>query len=391
VLIAANLRPAVASVGPVLGDISRALGLSSVQAAALTTVPVVCFGVLAPAAPALAGRLGMHRALAVLLLAIAVGLALRVGGGVAALFAGTIVAAAGIAAANVLVPAVVKRDFPHRIGLLMGVYTTALTGAAALAAGLTVPLGRLVGHGWRAALGVWALPAALALCVWLPQTLGDRRDAPIRSDGAAPGSLLRDRIAWSVTGYFGLQSLIFYAVLSWLPTLYREHGYSPQAAGGLLSLSTLVQAPVALIVPLLAARAHDQRLLVAASACFTAAGLGGILLAPTAAAVAWMIVLGIGQGSAFPIALTLIVLRASDSHVTARLSAMAQSAGYVIAGLGPLAVGAVRAATGSWRPAIGLLLAMLILQLGAGLSAARARLVSPAPARRTGEHPGRRS
>ncbi len=383
VLLAANLRPAVASVGPVLDDISHALHLSATEAAALTTVPVMCFGLLAPTAPWLARRLGMHRALAGLLLAVLAGLVLRVVGGVTMLFVGTVVAAAGIAAANVLVPAVVKRDFPQRVGLVMGIYTTALTAAAALAAGLTVPIGRLAGHGWRGALGAWALPVALALVVWSPQTLGRHRDAPVGRDEALPGSLLRDRVAWAVTLYFGLQSLSFYAVLSWLPTLYRDHGYSPEAAGAVLSLATFVQAPVSLVVPALAARAREQRGLVAASVGLTAAGLVGILLAPTAAAPLWAVMLGIGQGAAFPVALTIMVLRTADSHVTARLSAMAQTVGYVIAGVGPLAVGALHDATGSWDASFGLLVLLLGAQLLAGLAAGRARLVRPAPGRKT--------
>ncbi len=368
IAVAANLRPAVASVGPVLSDIRANLGLSAAGAAVLTTVPVVCFGLVAGAGPWLARRVGMRRAIAVLAVAILGGLLLRVGPGITTLFAGTILAAAAIAAANVLLPSLIKADFGHRTGLLMGLYTTALTGSAAAAAGLTVPLGHLIGHGWRGSLGVWAVLAAVGLVLWLPRL----RNAPhhTRLQRPAASGMRSSGIAWMVTGYFGLQSLSFYAVLSWLPTLYRDHGYSAAAAAGLLSLSALVQVPVALVLPSIATRMHHQGLLVAISAALTAAGLIGILVAPTAAPVGWVVALGLGQGAAFPIALTLLVLRTRTVAATTALSAMAQSFGYLIAAAGPALLGLLHAATGGWQVPVAVLAALLLPQTIAGLRAA---------------------
>lgn len=374
VVLAVNLRPALASVGPVLADLRADVGLTVTGAALLTTVPVLCLGALAPLAPQLARRLGLERALALVAGVVVAGLLLRVADGVAGLFAGTVVALGAVAVGNVLMPALIKRDFPDRTGTMMGVYTACLTGFAAVAAGITVPLGERLGLGWRGALGMWALPAALALLCWLPLT---RRAEPPRSAPAAGTTrrLLRDPLAWQVTLFFGLQSLSFMAVLAWLPSIYREAGFGPAAAGLLLSASTLVQAPVSLVVPRLATRLADQRGLVAGSTALIAVGLAGVLVAPTAAPYLWVVVLGAGHGAVFALALILVVLRTRVNADTAALSAMAQTVGYVVAAAGPLLVGALRDATGSWTPSLLLLLGLLVPQLLVGLPAGRARVL----------------
>lgn len=372
-LLAANMRPAVASVGPVLDDIRRGLQLSSAETSFFTTVPVLCFGLLAPVAPRLAHRLGMGRALIVLLAAVSAGLLVRVTAGTAVLYAGTVLATGGIAAANVLLPALVKRDFPSRVGLMMGIYTLTLTGFAALAAGVTAPVERDLGHGWRGALAVWVLPAIFATAWWVARSR--RQSEPEAGVRPSMVPLLRDPVAWYVTGFFGMQSLGFYSVLSWLPTLYRDHGYSATSAGALLSLTAVIQMPVALVAPSLAARSPHQQVHVAVSAALTAVGFAGLLFVPTVVAPFWVIVLGIGQGSSFPIGLTLVVLRTTNDTVTAQLSAMSQTIGYLIAAVGPLLVGALHAATGSWNEPMALLLALVLPQLVLGLLAALPRTV----------------
>jgi CP family cyanate transporter-like MFS transporter len=375
VLIAINLRPAVASVGPVLRDLESDTGLSATGAAVLTSIPIVCFGALAPVAPRLARRLGLRPALGLLLAVMAAGLLLRLVPGLPTLFLGTVLAAGGIAAANVLVPALIKDDYPTRTGPAMGIYTTALTLAAAVAVGVSVPAEHTLGGGWRTALGLWAIPAVLALAVWLPLVRGGAEKPP--ESTPAPGSLLREPIAWQVMGYFGLQALSFYAVLAWLPSLFRDAGFSPATAGGLVSLSAFLQCPVALVVPVLATRIRDQRLLALGAGLFAAAGLLGILTAPAAAPWLWILLLGIGQGAAFPLGLTLVVVRTGQPSVTARLSAMAQSGGYLVASLGPLLVGTLHDVTGSWTASVTLLLVLLVPQIACGWGAGRARLAVP--------------
>ncbi len=370
-LVAFNLRAAVASVGPVLPEIRTDLPLSGTGAALLTFLPVLCFGLLAMAAPGLARRWGIEPVLLGVLGVLTAGLLLRVLDGPTVLLLGTALAGAAIAVGNVLVPPLIKRDFPDRIGLMMGVYTMAVSGSAAVAAGLTVPLGDAIGLGWRGALGVWLVPAALAAAAWLPQVRNHTR--PPEPPQGPP--LRRSALAWQVTFYFGLQSLCFYSVLAWLPSIYREHDFGPAAAGALLSVSGLVQIPVALVMPTLANRSANQVPHIVASTLFIGAGLAGVLIAPTAAPYLWAVLIGIGQGAAFALALHLFVLRTRQVHETARLSAMAQTVGYVISAFGPLLVGLVHDATGSWTAPLLLLLALLVPQLAFGALSGRARTI----------------
>jgi CP family cyanate transporter-like MFS transporter len=368
--IAANLRPAVASVGPVLDDIQRSLHLSDAEVSAVSAAPAVCFGLFAPLGAWLTRRLGMHRSVTVLAAALVGGLLLRLGPDLATFVAGTLVAAVGIAALNVVTPVLVKTDFPRRTGLVMGIYTTALVGVAAISAGVTVPAEHAIGHGWRGGLGIWVVLAVVGLVIWAPQT----RDAEEPAlDLPRMGSLLRDRVAWAVTGYFGLQSLGLYALLAWLPSLFASHGYSDSKAGALLSVSVAVQAPIALLTPSLAHRRAHQGTLVIGSTLMTAAGFLGLLVAPTAAPWVWVTLLGIGQGSSFPLSLTMLVLRSPTPDSTTALSSMAQTGGYLIAALGVLLVGVLHAATGSWSVSVGLLLALTVPQQLCGFVAGRPR------------------
>jgi MFS transporter, CP family, cyanate transporter len=270
----------------------------------------------------------------------------------------------------VLLPALVKREFPERLGLVTGVYTTVVSLGAAAAAGATVPLADLLGGGWRPGLGVWAVPAAVALAVWVPLAVS-RHDPALSLRPSPAASLLRDRLAWSVTAFLGLQSLSFYAMLAWLPSVLREEGLSALAAGGLLGLLTTIGTPLGLALPSLLVRARDQRRWVAVVTGTTAAGLLGLAVAPGTVPALWAVLIGLGQGAAFPLALTLVVLRARDGDDAARLSAMAQGFGYCLAATGPLLLGALRDAAGSWHLPIGLLVVLLVPQLVAGLDAGR--------------------
>ena len=372
VAIGINLRPAIASVGPVLDDLKRSLQLSDAEASAVTSLPVVCFGLFAPVGAWLSRRVGLRRAVAVLALVLVAGMFLRLGPDLGTFVMGTLIAAAGIAALNVVTPALVKLDFPHHTGLMMGVYTTALTGAAAAAAGLTVPAEHTIGHGWRGGLAVWAVLAVVGLVIWLPQATGSG-EPPL--DQPHIGALLRDRVAWLVTAYFGLQSLSFYAILTWLPTLFTDHGYSASRAGALLSVSALVQAPVALITPTLAARSRQQGPWVLAAAGFAAAGLLGLLIAPTGRR-------GCGWSSSASARerrsrsrSRCMVMRSPTPEATTALSSMAQTIGYLVAALGPLLVGVLHAATGGWTASLSLLLVLLVPLSVTGFLAGRPRPV----------------
>jgi MFS transporter, CP family, cyanate transporter len=378
VLLAANLRPAAAGIGPLIDRIRAGTGLSAAGAGVLVTLPVLSFGALAPLAPTLARRLGAKATVAAALAVLLLGLLVRLIPGIAFLFLGTMVAGAGIAVGNVLLPVLVRRSFPERVGLITGLYTTALVGFAALSAGVSVPVADAIGDGWRPGLAIWAIPAAAALLVWAPQLT--RREPAGGPDGhrvAGARSLLRDKVAWAVTLFFGIQSAGFYATLAWLPSVFHSHGVSTARAGLLLSLSLIVGLVPTLIVPAMAVRARDQRPLVFAAIGCVAAGWLGVLLAPTAAPYLWVVLLGVGQNASFPLSLTLIVLRGGSVTSTGALSTLVQSVGYLIAAIGPLAIGALHDASGSWTPALLVLTALLVPQLLFGLAASRNRTVAP--------------
>jgi MFS transporter, CP family, cyanate transporter len=373
VLVAVNLRPAVAGVGPVLPDLRAGLPLSGTGAAVLTTLPVLCFGLLATAAPRLVRRFGIEPVLVGAMLALATGALGRVLDGPAALFAGTVVVGGAIAVGNVLIPPLVKRDFPDRTGVMMGVYTMAVSGAAAVAAGLAVPLADATGLGWRGALGVWAVPAVVAALAWLPRLRG--RTRPSTAAAATRRPLWRSPLAWQLTVFFGLQSLSFYAVLGWLPSMYRDFGATPAVAGFLLSFSGLVQIPVSLVLPTLANRATRQVGYAVGATAVIGIGLLGVLLAPMAAPYLWVGLIGAGQGACFALGLNLFVLRTERVADTARVSAMAQSIGYTLCAFGPLLVGLLHDATGSWTGPLVLLLALIVPQGVSGALAGRNRTV----------------
>jgi CP family cyanate transporter-like MFS transporter len=380
VLLAANLRPAAAAVGPLLGRIRADTGLSATGAGVLTTLPVLCFGAMAPLAPPMARRLGERTTVAVALAVLLFGLLVRLVPGLGFLFFGTAVAGAAIAVANVLLPVLVRGNFPHRVGLLTGMYTTALTGFAALAAGVSVPVADAFGGGWRPGLAIWAVPAAIALAVWAPYLVRRQRgggDSGVQVSGAR--ALLHDRVAWFVTLFFAIQSAGFYSALAWLPSVFHSHGISTTRAGLLLSLSLFVGLIPALVVPSMATRARDQRAFVLVFVSLIATGWLGLILAPTSAPYLWVVLLGLGQQGAFPLALTLIVLRGGDVRSTAALSTLVQTVGYLCAAVGPLAIGAIHDITGSWTPALLVLLALVVPQTVIGLAAARKRTVAPVP------------
>ena len=380
-VMAVNLRPALASVGPVLPEIGADLGLGSWQLAVLTAGPVFCMGLFAATASGLVRRAGLRAAVVVVLATIGAGLLVRLGPGLALLFAGTLVAAVGIAVGNVLVPTLVREEHPDRVGPLMGLYTVALAGSASVASAASVPLAQYSDLGWRAALGPWALLALVAAVASAPRAR--RQRAPGTTVRARPGGLGRSRLAWSVTGYFALQSLSFYTTLTWLAPILRDGGTSATRAGLLVSLLTLVQLPASLAVPLVASRRSSQRPLVVLVCVVSVLGLSGLLLAPGHLPVLWVGLLGLGQGAGFALALTLLVLRTSTPADTTALSAMTQSVGYTCAGLGPLAAGALHDLLGTWSVPLALLLALLVLQLLPGLVAA-----GPGVVRRSGSGAG---
>jgi len=382
VLVALNLRPAIASVPPVLPDIQRDLRLSGTGAGALTALPVVCLGLFAPVAARLAGRFGVDRVVAWALVVLGAGTLARAVGGAAGLFAATFVAGIGLAVGGALLPGIVKAHFAaDRAATVTGLYTTGLAGGALLAAALTVPLRNLLGGAWAPALAVWALPAVAALAVWrrvaVPAGPGPPGPGPAgeASPPARGGLPWRSGLAWRVTLYTGLQSLLFYASLTWLSPLFQARGWSAERAGALLAVFSLTQLVATLGLPVLADRTGDRRPWIALSVSACTAGLLALAVAPLAAP--WLVaaVIGFGTGGQFAMALTLLVDAAADPAASRRLSGMAFLVGYLLAAAGPAAVGGLYDATGGFTAAFLALTVIGVVTLALGVSVRRGAVV----------------
>ncbi len=383
VAVALNLRPAVVAVSPLLDTIRDDTGLSAPLAGLLTTLPLICFGVFSPVAPRLARRIGLEWAVGASLVLLVLGILLRLVTPVTALYAGSILAGAGIAIANVLMPAFVKREFSQHPSGILGVYTAALNIGAAAAGGLTVPIGTALALAWRPALAFWVVLAGLGLALWLPILLRSRR---IRAAQPEPSDadrelaeaedirgfvLLRSPVARQVTGYLALQSIQFYSYAAWLPTLLGDEGIDASTAGYMLMLSNLTGAAAALVLPVFIKRLATQRPPVVAVTSFYAVSLLGLLVAPSSGAWVWVCIYGVAQGAGFSLALTLMVLRSPDAAVAARLSGVAQLIGYLIAATGPVLLGVVHDLTGGWQWPIVVLIVLLGPMLWVGLGAGR--------------------
>ncbi|WP_235022630.1 CynX/NimT family MFS transporter [Amycolatopsis alkalitolerans] len=374
VLAALNLRPAVTATGSVLDEMRESLGASATWASALTTAPGLCFAAAGLAAPWVAKRVGISASVAASLVLLTGGMILRVLDGPLVVLGGTLVATAGIALANVLIPVVVKESFTARIGLVTGLYTGALQAGGALGSAVTPALSGAFG-GWREGLVSWAVLSGLALVVWLAVA----RTRPASGHGAGSPetterSLLRNRLAWIVTIFFGLQACLAYIVMGWLPEVFIDAGLSRADAGLLVGLVSIIGLPVSLIVPPLAARQGSQSWWILALGVFGLTGVAGTMVAPSAAPVLWGILIGLGM-SVFSLALTTIALRARTGGDTARLSGMAQGFGYLFAAAGPFVFGVLHDLTGGWTVPFLMLLVIVAVQMVFGFLAGRPRYV----------------
>lgn len=377
VVAAFNLRPAVTSVGPVLEEIRTGLGMGGVVAGLLTALPAACFVAFGSLAPRLVARTFPSRLIWIALAAVTIGLAVRpFMPGTATFVLVSCLALGGIGVANIMMPVVVRRAFPQRIGMVTGVYSMGLTLGAATAAAVTVPLTGALGGDWRYGLAFWAIPAVLATLLWMGVARYIRQRAGGHPAGASSGGLrlIRSRTAWAVAILFGLQSTQAYVTMGWVPQIYRDAGLSATYAGVLLALIPAVGVPTSFLVPTLAARLRNQGGVAVALTGLGFIGYLGLWIMPTTAPWLWVIVLGISQG-VFPLALTMIGLRTRSAAGTVGLSSFGQSIGYLISIPGPIVVGALYGATGSWHIPLALLLVLLIPQGVAGVFAGRSRFV----------------
>lgn len=374
-LAAANMRPAVTSLASILGEVRDGLGVSSTWASVVTSVPTLCFGLAGIGAPLLARRWGINRVVGLSLAMLTVAMLVRVLGGPAIVLAGTVLVCGSIAMCNVLIPVVVKESFPHRVGMATGLYTTAMAAGGSAGSALTPWLNSETGS-WRLSLATWAVVALAALCVWAPATR--RSNSTVQVAGAPtsarPRSLMRSPLAWVVTVYFAMQSLIAYVVMGWLPEVFKGAGMDATSAGALLGVLLLVGVPINMVLPPLVARSRSQSGWAIGLTVVMTSGLLGLLFAPMALPVLWALLIGTGL-SAFPLALVFISLRTANASDTGQLSAMAQSLGYLIASAGPFLFGVLHDVTAAWTVSLTVLTCVALAQGVVGFIAGRPRTI----------------
>lgn len=388
VLAALNLRPAITSLGALFEETRTGLGMSGTVAGLITSVPALCFAVFGVTAPRLSRCFGPAAVVCAGMAAVAAGLLIRpFATGAAGFLAASALSLAGIALTNVLLPVIVKRYFPDRVGAMTGLYSMALAAGTSLAAAATVPLTEALGGSWRSGLLIWAAPALLAVLPWLPAARASRRTARADRARAAAGSgagtavradagprVVRSRTAWALAGYFGLQATGAYITMGWLPQIFRDAGVSAPTAGVLLAVTMVMGVPLAFVIPGLAARTKNQGAIAATLGVFGLTGYLGLYFAPAAGAWAWALLLGVSN-CAFPLVITLIGLRAKSPAGVVKLSAFAQSTGYLISLPGPLVIGALYQHSGGWDLPLALMAGLLLPQIALGVLAGRDRTI----------------
>ncbi|WP_200301290.1 CynX/NimT family MFS transporter [Streptomyces adelaidensis] len=401
VLTALNLRPAITSFGALLEEVRAGLGMSGSVAGLLTSVPPLCFAVFGVMAPRLARRFGPAAVVCAGMAAIAAGLLIRpYAGGTAGFLAASALALMGIAVSNVLMPVVVKRWFPDRVGSMTGLYSMALALGTSSAAAVTVPMTEALGGSWRTGLAAWAVLAAAAVLPWLP-LVRDRAARPaaergsVREEGSAesvsareeePGRdaharveaprlrITRSRTAWALAVFFGLQATAAYITMGWMPQIFRDAGVPAGTAGLLLAVTMVMGVPLAFVIPRLAIRLPHQGPIAAVLGVCGLLGYGGLHFAPAEGAWAWALLIGMANCS-FPLALTMVGMRARTGAGVVELSAFAQSTGYLISIPGPLVVGVLYQHSGGWGLPLALMAALMLPQIAAGVLAGRNRVV----------------
>ncbi|MET7274177.1 CynX/NimT family MFS transporter [Streptomyces flaveolus] len=392
VLAALNLRPAITSLGALLEEVRDGLGMSGSVAGLLTSVPPLCFAVFGVTAPRLARRFGPGAVVCAGMVAIAAGLLIRpYAGGTAGFLAASALALMGIAVSNVLMPVIVKRFFPDRVGSMTGLYSMALAFGTSIAAAATVPVTNALGGDWQPGLAVWAALAAAAVLPWIPFVRNRKApsaqetptDAPAGTDGPAEQPALRitrSRTAWALAVFFGLQATAAYVTMGWAAQIFRDAGVSAGTAGLLLAVIMVMGVPLAFVIPRVATRLPQQGPIVVVLGLCGLAGYAGLYLAPAGGAWVWALLLGISN-CAFPLALTMVGMRARTGAGVAQLSAFAQSTGYLISIPGPLLVGVLYQHSGGWGLPIVLMAALMVPQMVVGVLAGRDRTVEEEAAR----------
>ena len=349
VLISFNLRTPITAVGSVIDLIQAEYGLSAAVAGGITTLPLLMFAAVSPFVARISAKMGSGKTMALGLVLLAVGEIVRSYTGVVGLFVGTGLIGAGIAVGNVLIPSIIKLNFPGRVGVMTGIYTSGMCVFAAVGAGTSIPLAKDLGFGWTGALAFWFVLAVITMVVWLPQVRNSSGEEMDHTRCCSKTSIWKSRTAWWVTIFMGIQSLVFYTLVAWLPSIVMAKGMTDEFAGMVAFIYQIVAIPATLAVPMLCDRMRDQRALSVAIAAVYIVGLAGLLMLDGEAAIVMSVILmSLGMGGAISIAIAFISLRSPNAVRTGELSGMSQSAGYLLAAVGPMMVGSIFDATGSW-------------------------------------------
>lgn len=377
VLVAANLRVPLTSIGAVISFIRDDLNISNALAGTITTLPLLAFAFLSPFAPKIANRIGMEWTIAFSLVILIVGFFIRSLTGVTFLFLGTLFIGLAIAIGNVLIPAIIKINFPLKIGIMTGVYAICMNIFGALGSGVSAPLASIETLNWKGSLAIWGILALITLIVWLPQLKTKREHVEADVGRKQENSLWRSRLAWQITLFMGCQSLLYYTLITWLPDILQTYGYSSNTAGWIVSLMQFALIPATFIIPIIAERLNNQVGLSIAAASFFIIGFIGLLFGnSTYFLPIWAIMFGIASGSAFSLSMMFFTLRTKNGQEAADLSGMAQSVGYLLAAVGPVLVGALQDLTSTWTIPIIILIVVSFTVLINGISAGKDGYVS---------------
>ena len=375
IFIALNLRPALASVGPLIEEIRESTGLSNTLLGLLTTLPLIAFGVVSTLTPLFTKRFGIGGTLLGAMILLTIGIAMRYFQSIPALYLGTFLLGIAIALGNVLLPSLTKRNFSENSGFITSMYSSLMSVGAALAAGLSVPLSGNLNLGWRGSLVVWGLLSCIAIFVWMPQVGKLKKNTNNRSFAVAMKKMVKSKLAWKIALFMGLQSMVFYTILAWLPVILQSRGYDAAFAGWMLSLSQATGIIGSLVIPYLAGKQKNQRGIVVVLVLLELVSLTGLLFPQFGLVALWVSILGIALGGTFGLALLFLVLRSHDTESATELSGMAQSIGYLVAATGPMLFGGIFDLTGNWDYAIMVLFVIAFIKLYMGLGAGKAEKV----------------
>lgn len=378
VFISTTLRAPLTAVGPIISYIRDGLDISNVLAGFITTIPLLAFAIVSPFVPKIARRLGMEMTLFLAILLLAIGIIIRSLGTPFLLLLGTALIGVAITFGNVLLPSFIKLKFPLQLGLMTGVFTVSMNLSAGIGAGISYPIADGTSYGWQGALGFWAILAIIACIIWLPQVKKKQEIdvVPSSTNVEKAKSILKSPLTWTITLCMGLQSLIFYTTAAWIPEILQTQGMEAEKSGWMLSIMQFAQLPMTFLIPILAGRFKDQRILVLVFTIFYLIGFTGLLYGDISLTLLWMVALGLGGGASFGLVMMFFSLRSRTPMEAADLSGVAQSFGYLLAAVGPVFFGFIHDATGSWEIPKILFIVTVILLFFAGMHAGRDRFVS---------------